>query len=96
MGTWPRAANGTLFLQLSKYALVGGTTDNAPRFYRIALDADGSIEPDQVIWGNDEIMPEGTVYRTTIFDSEGFIVLGPQSFSICGVSPLNLNELAIV
>jgi hypothetical protein len=90
-GRWPNAPQGTLKLQLSKYALIGGTSRNAPRFYAISLDATGAMLHE--IWGNDELLPEGTTYQITIIGQDGSTLFGPQWFPICGTSPVDLNRL---
>ena len=91
-GTFPQAPNGTLSLQLSKYALIGGTSENAPRFYRIVLDSTGAVPVGQQMWANDQIMPEGTMYQTTILDVNSEIVFGPLTIAICGPDPIDLNQ----
>lgn len=91
-GDWPRANDGVLALQLSKYALTGGLADNAPRFYNIALDSTGAIPVGQQIWANDELMPEGTQYQTVITDVNQLIIFGPQMLSICGPDPIDMNQ----
>src|SRR5215472_13877224 len=90
-GRWANAGKGTLKLQLSKYALVGGRSQNAPRFYTIPLDANGAVHHE--IWANDELLPEGTMYQITVLDSHGFILFGPQWFPICGPSPIDMTRL---
>lgn len=90
-GQWTNAAGGTLRLELSKYALIGGTSDNAPRFYQVSLDSTGSIPANYQIWGNDELMPEGTTYRRLVFDRLGNIIAGPDQIAICGPSPIALT-----
>lgn len=95
-GAWSQAPNGLLVLQLSKYALIGGTAKNAPRFYRIRLDASGAIPTGQQIVANDQIMPEGTQYQATIYDANSNIVFGPQMVTICGPDPINLNQVIVV
>jgi hypothetical protein len=89
IGEW--SGGVTARLELSKYALIGGTTKNAPRFYQITLDSNGAISAGYEIWANDEIMPEGTTYRLTVYDSSGLIIVGPDQLTICGTAPINLN-----
>lgn len=93
-GQWSNIAGGTVRLELSKYALIGGTADNAPRFYQIFLDSSGSIPANYEIWTNDELMPEGTSYKRTVFDASGNIVVGPEQILICGTAPINLTATA--
>lgn len=90
-GKWPNAADGFLKLVLDKYALIAGTTRNAPRLYVIRLDDQGAIPPDTKIWGNDELMFEGTQYKATVVDQFETIQWGPQLVTICGLSPINVN-----
>ena len=92
-GTWPNAANGELRLDLTRAALIGGSTASAPRIYRIPLDATGAIADGTTIWGNDELMFEGSQYRTMVRDALDSIVFGPHLLSICGNSPINLNRI---
>lgn len=92
-GAWWQGANGLLVLQLSKYALIGGTAKNAPRFYRIRLDGSGAIPAGQQIVANDQIMPEGTQYQATLYDTNSNVVFGPQMITICGPDPINLNQV---
>lgn len=93
IGTWPNAASGELKLDLTRPAIIGGTTHNAPRIYRIPLDATGAISPDTLVWGNDELMFEGSQYRTVVLDSLGTIIFGPHLLSICGSSPIDLTRI---
>jgi hypothetical protein len=90
-GQWPTAANGTVRLELSKYALISGTTRNAPRFYQISLDANGFIPAGYEIWANDELMPEGTSYRRIVFSSAGLILFGPDQIWVCGTAPIDIT-----
>lgn len=90
-GKWPNAADGRLRLVLDKYALIGGTTRNAPRLYSIPLDSEGRIPDGTEVWGNDELMFEGTQYKATVFDRFETIEWGPQLVPVCGPSPINLN-----
>ena len=91
IGQWANASNGTLRLELSKYALIGGTADNAPRFYQIPLDIDGAIPAGYEIWCNDELLPEGTTYRRFVFDSFGYMLFAPEQTWICGTAPISLT-----
>ncbi|PWT74900.1 MAG: hypothetical protein C5B60_06140, partial [Chloroflexi bacterium] len=91
IGLWSNAGLGTVRLELSKYALIYGTINNAPRFYQIPLDASGRIPEDYQIWCNDEIMPEGTYYRQTVRDMYGYIIHGPEQAFICGPAPVTLT-----
>lgn len=90
-GQWPNAGGGTVRLELSKYALVGGTSQNAPRYYQISLDTNGFIPANYEIWGNDELLPEGTSYRRTVFDSNGYILFSPLQIWVCGTEPITVT-----
>ena len=91
-GAWSEAAEGTLSLALDKYALIANTK-NAPRFYRIGLDSIGGIPWDTRIWSNDELLFEGTQYRTTLLDESGEILFGPQYVPICGPSLIDMTRV---
>jgi hypothetical protein len=92
VGGWTNAANGALQLQLDNYAFIGGSYKNAPKTYKVTLGPEGEI-PVFRIWGNDEIRPEGTQYRVTIFDFSDFVLFGPQSYALCGDSPIDMTTL---
>lgn len=92
-GQWPEVHDGNLMLQLERDHRISGGPVNAPRFYWFELGSAGEIPLNQRIWGNDELMPEGSRYRMTILDQFMSIIFGPLSFSLCGPSPVNLNRM---
>jgi hypothetical protein len=92
-GTWLEAASGTLSLILEQAAFIGGGSHAAPRIYRTTLDPAGAIPADFRIWGNDEIMPEGSRYQITLQDNLGVILRGPQMISICGPREIDITDL---
>jgi hypothetical protein len=92
VGAWTNAAMGTLNLTINRPSVIGGTAYNAPHFYRIALDDMGRIPPMTRIWSNDELMFQGTHYRTVLLDSNGDILFGPRYIAFCGTSPINMTE----
>jgi hypothetical protein len=92
-GGWVPAANGTLELALDQQYFVGGSSRNAPRRYRYPLGPEGEIPADHRVWGNDELMPVGSRYRVTIFNPYDYILFGPQDFTICGDSPIDMTTL---
>lgn len=76
---------------LDKMALIGGTTRNAPRLYKIPLDPAGNIPAGTTVWGNDELMFQGSMYRLIVTDANNTLTFGPRLISICGDSPVNLT-----
>lgn len=95
-GEWPEAPLGGLLLQLDRdfrVGRVGGGPSAAPKCYWFQFDSAGALELDERIWGNDELMPEGSRYKMTIFDAMTNILFGPLNFQLCGPSPLNLNRM---
>lgn len=97
-GTWVYAsaspvANGLLTLTLSQDAVVSGTNQVAPRAPIVfTLNASGQIPSATTILANDELTPSGTVYTLSVAAPGGGIVYGPETFSIAGASPINLNN----
>lgn len=65
----------------------------APKLIAVSLDVNGSVPANTAIIANDELTPAGTFYRVTVEQAGGGRVYGPDSFSITGVSPINLNNL---
>lgn len=92
VGGWANLGDGELELVLDEYALIGGSFVNAPQKYIWTLGPQGEV-PAVKIWGNDELKPEGTRYRLTLWDSYQFVQFGPQLFSLCGPSPIDLTTL---
>jgi hypothetical protein len=76
---------------LDHHALINGTVKNAPRLYLLHLDDTGALPDGTRVWGNDELMFQGSMYIATLFDQFDTIQFGPQLVPICGDSPINLN-----
>jgi hypothetical protein len=96
-GTWSYpdatpAANAILNLQLSSDAVVTGTSQIASRIKTIQLNSYGQIPAGVIIWANDELSPDGTVYITSVIAPGGGLVYGPQELSLTGSSPININN----
>lgn len=84
---------GTLVLQLSQDALVSGTGTIVPGDpVSIVVTAGQAVATP--IWGNDNLTPSGTTYTATLFDTSGARVWGPETWSITGAGPIELNTLA--
>ena len=49
-----------------------------------------------VIDANDELMPTGTMYVVTIFNSNGLLVRGPEFWILSGTSPIDLSTITSV
>lgn len=92
VGNWPAAACGLLTLHLDRRALIQGGPYNAPNSYRWNFDAMGNLPAGSAIWGNDELMPNGTEYLATIFNSYGDNIWGPQRMMLCGDSPVDISQ----
>jgi hypothetical protein len=96
-GGWTQAPNGLLSLKLNHYALIGATpvpliAVNAPIRYQLRLDQFGQVN-NQRIWGNDELMPEGSKYKVEVFDFANSRIFGPQFLQLCGPEPLDITQL---
>lgn len=96
-GTWQNpdgsaVANGTLFLKLSQDAVAFGTAQLAPTIVAIQLDATGSIPTNISIYANDELIPNGTGYYTSVVQKGGGKVYGPDLLFLTGSGPINLNN----
>jgi hypothetical protein len=73
------AANGTVEFHLSAISpTIIATGGAAPTFYSFGLDATGSL-PAFVdsMYGNNELLPVGTVYTYQVKNSGGTVILGP-------------------
>lgn len=85
---------GTLSLKLSQDTVVQFFNYVAPKNVQITLDINGQIPGGgSLIYGNDELIPAGTVYIMSVSDAGGGLVYGPELISIVGVSPINLNSI---
>ncbi len=89
-------ALGTLVLQLSQDAQVvspPSQVNDTP--ITVNLDSNGNVpaSPSVLIWGNDQLVPSGTVYSARVFDATGALVWGPQLWSLSGAGPIDLGTL---
>jgi hypothetical protein len=55
------------------------------------LTTAGVMPAGAVLYGNDQLMPTGTYYVVSIFNSNGLRVRGPENWIISGVSPIDLS-----
>jgi len=52
---------------------------------KIFLDQNGNARPNQHIWPNDELTPEGSYYRVKLYNAQGLEVWAvPQIFTLVG------------
>ena len=84
---------GTIEFVLSHDAMiiVGGQV--APTRVSATLDSSGDMPSAFTILANDELTPAGTFYLTTVFDSNGARVFGPERWVFSGTSPIDLDTM---
>jgi hypothetical protein len=60
---------------------------------KIPLDANGDVvtSPLQYIWGNDNLLPDGTYYRVTAYSADGQPVWGPNNQRVVGSETFDLG-----
>jgi len=86
-------ASCTLTLQLTIDATVSGTGQIVPKLLSYILDASGNVPSGSTIWGNDQLLPNGTTYKASLAAVGGGQLWGPEYLSIAGASPINLAQL---
>jgi hypothetical protein len=74
-------ANGQLQLTLSQPAVVSGTGQVVPTTITVYLNAEGQIPSGIQVWGNDNLLPSGTIYFCKVigganFNNLGFLIEG--------------------
>jgi len=83
----------TLTLQLTVDATVSGTGQIVPKQISYILDGSGNVPAGSTIWGNDQLLPNGTTYKASLAAVGGGQLWGPEYLSIAGTSPINLAQL---
>jgi len=84
---------GTVEFVLSQDAAIIAGGQVAPTRVSAVLDANGDMPGGFTILANDELTPSGTFYLTTVFDSNGARVFGPERWVLSGASPIDLDTL---
>lgn len=89
-GNCSAAANGYLVLKLNTGARTISGGEIVPTTVKIALDSTGNVKSGQVIYANDELMPTGTYYITSVCSANDLLLRGPENWRLGGASPLDL------
>ena len=84
---------GTIEFVLSHDAMIIAGGQVAPTRVSATLDATGDMPAAFTILANDELTPSGTFYLTTVFDSNGARVFGPERWVFSGSSPIDLDAM---
>lgn len=84
---------GTIEFVLSQDAMIIAGGQVAPTLVTATLDSSGDMPAAFTILANDELTPSGTFYLTTVFDSNGARVFGPERWVFSGASPIDLDTL---
>ena len=84
---------GTIEFVLSHDAMIIAGGQVAPTRVSATLDSSGDMPSAFTILANDELTPSGTFYLTTVFDSNGARVFGPERWVFSGASPIDLDTL---
>lgn len=84
---------GTIEFVLSQDAMIIAGGQVAPTRVSATLDSSGDMPSAFTILANDELTPSGTFYLTTVFDSNGARVFGPERWVFSGASPIDLDTL---
>jgi hypothetical protein len=84
---------GTIEFVLSHDAMIIAGGQVAPTRVTATLDSSGDMPSAFTILANDELTPTGTFYLTTVFDSNGARVFGPERWVFSGASPIDLDTL---
>ena len=82
---------GTIEFVLSQDAALIAGGQVAPTRVSATLDSSGDMPGAFTIAANDELTPSGTFYLTTVFDSNGARVFGPERWVFSGASPIDLD-----
>lgn len=84
---------GTIEFVLSQDAMIIAGGQVAPTRVSATLDSSGDMPALFTILANDELTPSGTFYLTTVFDSNGARVFGPERWVFSGSSPIDLDTM---
>ena len=84
---------GTIEFVLSQDAMIIAGGQVAPTRVSATLDSSGDMPGAFTILANDELTPSGTFYLTTVFDSNGARVFGPERWVFSGASPIDLDTM---
>lgn len=84
---------GTIEFVLSQDAMIIAGGQVAPTRVTATLDSSGDMPSAFTILANDELTPSGTFYLTTVFDSNGARVFGPERWVFSGSSPIDLDTM---
>ena len=84
---------GTIEFVLSHDAMIIAGGQVAPTRVTATLDSSGDMPGAFTILANDELTPSGTFYLTTVFDSNGARVFGPERWVFSGTSPIDLDTM---
>ena len=84
---------GTIEFVLSHDAMIIAGGQVAPTRVSATLDSSGDMPSAFTILANDELTPSGTFYLTTVFDSNGARVFGPERWVFSGASPIDLDTM---
>lgn len=84
---------GTIEFVLSHDAMIIAGGQVAPTRVTATLDSTGDMPANFTILANDELTPTGTFYLTTVFDSNGARVFGPERWVFSGSSPIDLDTM---
>ena len=84
---------GTIEFVLSHDAMIIAGGQVAPTRVSATLDSSGDMPGAFTILANDELTPSGTFYLTTVFDSNGARVFGPERWVFSGSSPIDLDAM---
>ena len=84
---------GTIEFVLSQDAALIAGGQVAPTRVSAVLDSSGDMPSAFTIAANDELTPSGTFYLTTVFDSNGARVFGPERWVFSGASPIDLDTM---
>ena len=84
---------GTIEFVLSHDAMIIAGGQVAPTRVTATLSSTGDMPANFTILANDELTPSGTFYLTTVFDSNGARVFGPERWVFSGTSPIDLDTM---
>jgi hypothetical protein len=74
-------ANGTLLIRLSQDGNAN-STNLCANICSIALDAQGNVTGNPLVWPNADITPSGTYYILAAYSAQGELVSGPDSLTV--------------
>src|SRR6267154_612681 len=90
-------ASGVIIFQLNMGAklISNGEVVNVLKI-SFTLTSTGLMPAASTIIANDELMPTGTMYVVTIFNSNGLLVRGPENWILSGNSPIDISTITSV